>query len=114
MVSVTISKNNDDDTSVLFGRYSADAEIKGVSGCKGINMNVSLGSETLPMQWYTGTPLFIESTCRDALSKYPPLTNVNHHSEVVYRRCHTHCWESLQTSDLWKKTINAASRGGMW
>ena len=45
---------DDDDTLVLLGVYSADAEINDASGCKSINVNVTLSSEIVPMQLDTG------------------------------------------------------------
>ena len=56
----------------LFGFYSADSDMNGVSGSKGIKVNVTLGSEIVPMQLDTGAAISIipESTYRRVLSKY--------------------------------------------
>ena len=66
-----------DDTVVLLGVYSVDADINGVSECNGINVKVSMGSEIVPMKLDTETAVSIipESTYRGVLSKYPLQTS---------------------------------------
>ena len=48
-----------DETLTLFGVYSADADINYVSGCKGISVKVTLGSEIVPIQLDTGAAVSI-------------------------------------------------------
>ena len=50
---------DDDETLTLHGVYSADADINDVSGCKGINVKVTLGSEFVPIQLDIGAPVSI-------------------------------------------------------
>ena len=62
---------DDDETFTLHGVYSADIDINDVSGCKGINVKVTLGSEIGPMQLDTGAADSInaEGTYRSIRSK---------------------------------------------
>ena len=64
---------DDDEKLKLHGVYSADADTNDVSGCKGINVKVTLGCEIVPMQLDTGAAISIipEATYRSVLSKYP-------------------------------------------
>ena len=50
---------DDDETLVLLGVYSADAEITYVSGCKGIIVKITMGSEIVPSQLDTGAAVSI-------------------------------------------------------
>ena len=62
----------EDHTLGLFGVYPADADMDGVSGCKAMKVNVTLGNEIVPMQLDTGAAVSIipESICRRVLPKY--------------------------------------------
>ena len=55
----------------LFGVYSADVNMNGVSECKGIKVNITLGREIVPMQLDTGA----------AVSIIPEIT----YRRVIYR-----------------------------
>ena len=59
-------------TLELFGVYSADANMNGVSGSKGIKVNVTIGNEIVSMQFDTGATVSIlpESTYRRVLYKH--------------------------------------------
>ena len=58
----------------LFGVYTADADMNGASGCKGIKVNVTLGSEIVLMQLDTGAALSqkasTEGSCQNTLYKH--------------------------------------------
>jgi hypothetical protein len=64
---------DNDETLTLLGVYSVDADINDASGCRGINVKVTLGNEIVPMQLDTGAAVSIipEGTYRSVLSKYP-------------------------------------------
>ena len=61
----------------LLGNYSANTDMNGVSGCKGIKVNVTLGSEIVHRQLETGAAVSVipESTYGRVLSKYPLQTS---------------------------------------
>ena len=67
----------EDHTLGLFGIYSANADMNGVSGCKAIKVNVTLGNEIVPMQLDTGAAVSIisENTYSRVLQKYPLQTS---------------------------------------
>ena len=57
----------------LLGGYSAEADINGVSGCKEINVKVTLGSEIVPMQLDIEASVSIiqGGIYKDVMSIYP-------------------------------------------
>jgi len=100
-----------DNDETLLGVYSAYADLKDISGCKGFNVKDTLDSEIVPMQLDAGAAVSIipEGTYRSVLSKYPLQA-----SNVTLMRRDSNCLERLHSSDIRKTTVHAANRGGMW
>ena len=92
-----------DDDETLHGVYSADADIKDLSGCESYHGQCSW---TQGLRFPLSQKAHTEASCLNT-------TSVKHHSEVVYR-CDSNCWENLHSSDVRKTTVHAASRGDMW
>ena len=92
-------ESDDDEKLKLHGVYSTDGDINDVSVCKGINVKVTLGCEIVPMQLDTGAAI---SIIPEATHRSVPPTSVKRHSEVVYKRYDSTCWESLHFSDVKK------------